>query len=115
MKKITVLILIYALLILIGGIFGHLKAGSTISLYTGILSGVFLISCCTGIYFNKRWGILGSLSFLFVLDAFFTYRFLITKKFFPSGAMTLISLITLGIMITFLRRYSPSGSSHVQK
>lgn len=115
MKKLAIIVLIYALIILVGGIMGHIKAGSTASLITGISSGILLFVCSAGIFFNKRWGVLGSFLCVFLLDAFFFFRLLSTQKFFPSGAMSLLSLAVLVIMVVMLRRLAPFSTSHAKK
>lgn len=109
MKKTSSVVLIYGLLILIGGFMGHYKAASTPSLISGIVFGVLLLIASFGIFKKKIWGQWSALILAFVLDAFFTLRFAKTMKFFPSGVMSLISLcmviiLALRINMTYKRR-----------
>lgn len=98
MKKTGSVVLIYGLLILIGGFMGHYKAASTPSLISGIVFGPLLLIAAWGIFKKKMWGPWSALILAFVLDAFFTLRFAKTMKFFPPGAMGLISLCVVIIL-----------------
>lgn len=100
------LTLIYGILILIGGIMGHLKAGSRISLYTGIVFGFLLILSSIGLYKGMKIGAYGSLFLALILLCFFSWRFIHTANFFPSGMMGIISLVVLTLLaISFKRTY----------
>lgn len=91
----AVIVLIYAILILVGGIIGHAKAASLASLISGIVFGLLLLGCAIALFAKKRWGVYASLVVTFVLDGFFTYRFLKTHVFMPAGLLSLISLVVL--------------------
>lgn len=94
---------IYGLLILIGGIIGHIQAKSTISLVMGLIFGVMIMGSAFALYQKKRASIWISLSLVLLLDAFFSYRFFKTLKFMPSGLMMLLSLATLLVLVKQLR------------
>lgn len=89
------IVLIYAILILVGGIVGHIKAGSFASLISGIVFGLLLLGCSIALFAKKKWGPYAALIVTFVLDGFFTFRFLKTHVFMPAGLLSLISLIVL--------------------
>lgn len=85
---------------------GHLKAGSRISLYTGIVFGFLLILSSIGLYKGMKIGVYGSLFFTLVLLCFFSWRFIETAKFFPPGIMGIISLIVLTLLaMSFKKTY----------
>src|ERR1700675_947168 len=88
-------ILFYALIVLIGGIIGYAQASSVASLISGIVFGSLLLGCVIAIFAKKRWGAYAALITTFVLDGFFTFRFLKYHKFMPSGLMSIISFAVL--------------------
>lgn len=95
---------LYGLFILIGGIIGQVKAGSTTSFVMGAFFGVILIMSGVGMVKNKLFpAYLGILSML-VLDAIFTYRFLITMSFMPAGLLCLITLVVLVAVLILIRK-----------
>lgn len=95
MKKLSLLVFVYGVLILIGGIIGHIKAGSRASLIMGGAMSLLLFLAGFGMYKEKKVGYYSSVVLLFILDAFFTYRLTLTHKFFPAGFMSLLSLVVL--------------------
>jgi uncharacterized membrane protein (UPF0136 family) len=107
-------VLIYAILILAGGIIGHAKAASTASLVMGVVFGVLLLTASIGMFkrTSKRtsWGGTFALILTLLLDAFFTYRFVQTGKFMPSGMLSLVSLIVMVLLALHIRS-KPSQSS----
>lgn len=103
MTKAALALTVYALFILIGGIIGHVQAQSTISLVMGIVFGLLLLAAAFTLYKRMRGAVLIGLSLVLLLDGFFTYRFLKTLRFLPSGLMLIISLMTLIIMVLQLR------------
>lgn len=87
--------LLYGIIILLGGIMGHVKAASKASLIMGLICGALLIGASILIFRKIPMGFLIALILTFALDAFFTYRFFITMKFMPAGLMSIISLAAL--------------------
>lgn len=103
--KITALVLsIYGLLILIGGLIGHWKAASTASLISGLSCGSILLLLSYAITRGKLIAQYVALAFIFILDAFFTHRFAKSLHFFPSGMMSLLSLIVLIVVALKIRK-----------
>ncbi len=108
------LVSLYALLILVGGIIGHAKAGSTASLVMGIFFGALLL-IAAGCMFAKRplvrqRGVYFALALTVILDAFFSYRYLSTMKFMPSGMLAVVSLGVMFYLVYKMRRSTPSAS-----
>lgn len=97
------IVLIYAVFVLIGGIIGHVKAASLASLIFGLIFGLLLVGSAIAMFAKHKFGAYGALALTFMLDAFFTYRFLKTHTFLPAGMLSLISfavLIYLAISIS---------------
>ena len=78
---------IYAILLIVGGVIGFKKAGSKISLYAGVFSGIVV---GFGIYMDSM-GLIFAVSLLLIGS--FTARLLKTKKFMPSGLLLVLSAI----------------------
>jgi uncharacterized membrane protein (UPF0136 family) len=111
-SKASLMLFIYAFLVLLGGIIGFIKVKSGMSLMMGLLFGTLLMVSAFAIYKRKVVGIWISLALVLILDAFFTYRFMKTLRFLPSGLFSLLSLVTLFLMIFELRRDSIEAGSH---
>ncbi len=99
----TVLLLIYGILILVGGFIGHWKAGSQASLVSGLVFGFLLLLSAYLTRSSKKIlskvGRYGGLLLTFLLYGFFVYRFSLSRKLAPSGIMALVSLVTLLLLI----------------
>jgi|SRR5579864_4489042 uncharacterized membrane protein (UPF0136 family) len=102
------LVALYGILILMGGIIGHIKAGSTASLVMGVVFGLLLLLSSGGMFSKKYFtkSVYFALILTLLLDAFFSYRFLATMKFMPSGLLALVSLGVMASLIAYLRRPS---------
>ena len=83
---------IYIILLLVGGLIGFLKAKSKISLYVSVLFAVALSLCATNILPLPIWcaDIL-----LAILLAVFAMRYFKTKKWMPAGMMLILTALTL--------------------
>jgi len=101
----VLLLLFYALFILIGGIIGHARAGSTASLVMGLVFGILLLIATVAMYSQKRWGTYFALALTFILDIFFSWRYLSTYKFNPPGLLSLLSLSVLIALALHVRKF----------
>ncbi|MGQ9869939.1 TMEM14 family protein [Leptodesmis sp.] len=93
----TGLILVYALLVAIGGIVGYVKAGSQQSLISGLVSGVVLAIAWFLSLQNPAAGFALAAFLALGLLIVFTIRFRKTGKFMPAGLMAVLSLIAMVI------------------
>lgn len=102
------IVALYGILILVGGIIGHIKAGSCASLVMGVGFGVLLLLAAGGMFLKKffKKAVYFAVILTLILDAFFTYRFLATMKFMPSGLLALVSLGVMASLLAYLRRPS---------
>lgn len=98
-------ILIYALVVLLGGVMGYLKAKSQASLVSGLGSGIGLLVA----WFVCRQIPLAGLGLAtliaLMLLVVFIMRFSRTRAFMPSGMMMVLSLaatviFSLGLLVT---------------
>ncbi len=103
----ALIVLIYGLAILVGGIVGHQKAGSAASLICGIVFGTLLIFAAIGMFRKKSWGYF-ALFLTLILDSFFTYRYIKTGAFLPAGLLALVSLALLLTLALSLKNRSRS-------
>jgi uncharacterized membrane protein (UPF0136 family) len=92
-----VILWIYIVLLVIGGLIGFLKAKSKISLITSVAFAIVLSICALDILpIEVSWGILSFLALFFLI------RFLKNKKFMPGGMMTLLTFATI-IAVVWLK------------
>lgn len=99
----------YAAIILVGGVIGATKAHSKASLITSLIASTLLFLFAYGMKKKERLCLYGSAAVILVLDAFFTYRFLSTLHFIPSGMMSVVSFLALAALVYNLpkKRYLP--------
>lgn len=98
MKKSAIIVLIYASLILVGGMIGYAHAHSNASLIAGVTSSILLILSAYAMLKDYYPGYISSLLITASLVAFFFYRFSLSYKFMPSGMMCVISIAVLGTL-----------------
>ncbi|HRI15729.1 MAG TPA: TMEM14 family protein [Verrucomicrobiota bacterium] len=86
----TQVVWIYVALLLAGGIFGFVKAGSRASLIASTISAALLGLAAAGVLpFVTVWIVLGALL------AVFAMRLAKTKKFMPAGMLLIVTLLVL--------------------
>lgn len=97
-KKNKLILSLYTVILLSGGIMGYIKSQSIMSLIT---AGFFSVSFIFLLIFNQKIKKSISLaSFLLIfLDSFFTYRFIKTWKIMPSLALAILTFVTVILFI----------------
>ena len=103
MRAPGIVILIYGLLVLGGGIVGYTTSGSMASLIAGGTFGLLLLASGLGVLRGKDMGFLIAPLLTLLLTAFFGYRFVASGEFTPSGLMAALSLASV-ILYFALRR-----------
>ena len=93
MATIIWLILVYALLVTIGGIIGYVKAKSNQSLISGLGSGVALAIAWYISLQNPAIGLALATVIALALLVVFALRFRKTGKFMPGGLLAVLSLV----------------------
>lgn len=92
MKLPAAIAFIYGILLLIGGIMGHIKANSLPSLIMGTTFAVLIIACAIAMIKESVLGYTCAIVLSVLLTAFFTYRFFLSFKFMPAGLMAIVSI-----------------------
>ncbi len=92
MKYLILLISTFGLLVGTGGLIGFFVAGSIASLVAGSTFSFLLLLSGYLMQNHQRLGLMSATFLTMALAGFFSYRYLITEKFMPSGMMALLSL-----------------------
>ncbi len=91
--KQNVILWVYIVLLVVGGLIGFFKAKSKVSLITSVVFAALLSLCAVGIVFRPYMADV----ILAVLLVVFGVRLAKTKKFMPSGLMLVLTLVTLAL------------------
>lgn len=102
MSAATLATIIYGLLSAIGGIIGYVKAGSAISLISGLVSGVLLLALGLLQWQGRSWPVPTSLAISLLLVATFSVRLAKTGKFMPAGVMIIAGVATAVVLVSEL-------------
>lgn len=92
-------ILLYALAVTVGGVFGYIKAKSKMSLITGCVSGAVLLGAWFYSLSFPSAGLVVAAAIAGILLVVFITRFIRTRKFMPAGVMMVLSLIAAIVFI----------------
>jgi uncharacterized membrane protein (UPF0136 family) len=92
----------YGVLALIGGVIGYVQAKSKASLISGIISGLLLIIAGVMQIKGQEAGLTLATVITSVLVIVFAIRLIKTRKFMPAGLMSLLGIVSLGLMVTEL-------------
>lgn len=90
--------LVYAVLLIVGGVIGYTKAGSMVSLISGTVSGILLLIVTGVTWQNPKTGFMINAVIALLLAISFFVRFQKTGKFMPSGMLLAVSIVVLIIM-----------------
>ena len=99
MKIARVILAVYALLLLGGGIAGFSAAGSVVSLVTGIASCVLCLAAFALSRSSARAGLGLGAACALALCVVFAIRWSQSGKFLPAGLLGLLSLVTLAALL----------------
>ncbi len=94
----TVVLAVYAVLMLAGGIIGFRVAGSRASLISGVISGILLLLAFGWSLYRPRNGFLSGALVALLLTIVFAIRLAKTGHFMPSGMLLAASLAALVIL-----------------
>ncbi len=107
MNAFQIAVLVYALIIVAGGVMGYVSAKSTPSLISGLVSGALLIvAFALSLRYPKAGFGLAALIAL-ALGVFFLMRFIHTGKWMPAGVSVVLSALMLLLMLWSLFRPVP--------
>jgi len=96
------LLLLYAGLMMAGGILGYVKAQSKPSLISGLISGIALLIAWFMTLQTYDAGMTLATVLAIALVIVFLIRFRKTKAFMPAGLMALLSLVFAGTFVIAL-------------
>jgi len=86
----NIVLWIYIVFLVAGGLVGFLKAGSKMSIITSLVFGILLALSALGIL-----SLAVAMILIGLLAVFFGVRFAKGKKFMPAGLMTVLSAVAL--------------------
>ena len=95
-----IVILLFGLLVLGGGIIGYATAGSVASVIAGSAFGLGLLVSGLGVLRRKELGFVFAPLITLFLTAFFAYRLIQSGDFIPSGLMGVLGLVALVLYCT---------------
>ncbi len=100
----SISILVFAVLVLVGGIMGYKKAQSKPSLIAGIVSATSLGYCYWQSQTSPIYAFKLAFALIGALDGVFLVRLFKTKKFMPSGLMLILCVIEqIELYLTMVR------------
>ncbi len=95
----VLIIVVYGVLVGLGGILGYVKAQSIPSLFFGLASGIALLICGWLVSTQNTVGIKGAIGIGVLLGVFFGIRYARTRKLMPAGLMTVLSLLAVILLL----------------
>ena len=102
-STVSLILGIYALLLIAGGAMGYVKARSKPSLIAGTISGIIgLVAAVLASSVAPRLGAQVGMVLAIAMLCFFGPRFLRSKKFMPGGLMAGLSLAVIAAMALVL-------------
>ena len=90
---------IYALLLIVGGVIGYRKAGSRPSLIAGVSSGVVTLLALALTFTRLEFALGMALGLAVTLAVMFGVRLRKTGKFMPSGMLLGLSVAVAAVMV----------------
>jgi len=97
----AIIVFVYGMLVLVGGVFGFVKAKSRPSLIAGVAGDFALSIAGVGIISHQSWAVPLALVLIAALMVFFAARYARTRLFMPGGLMSILSLLALlGVWLT---------------
>ncbi len=108
-KTVPLLVMIYATVVLLGGLFGFAAAHSLPSLIAGGSCGIALFLSGLGMRRGKAGARTLCLILSIGLSCFFAFRFFGAYKFFPNGIMTLLSIAVSILLLTTKKVLGPNA------
>jgi uncharacterized membrane protein (UPF0136 family) len=100
MKFNGIIVLIYGILVLLGGTIGYLTKGSLASLFSGAACGALLIASALGIFRTSVIAFFTALGTSGALGIFFAVRYYVTGSMMPAGGMAILSSTVFLLLLT---------------
>ena len=100
MKFTGIIVSVYGIVVVLGGLVGYLTADSLPSLIAGSVCGALLFASGLGLIRSSVIAFFTGLGVTLALAVFFGARYYLTLKMMPAGMMTVISLTILLLLLT---------------
>ena len=94
---------VYGILLIVGGVMGFAKAGSMVSMIAGGISGIVSLIALWISTSNPAQGLLVGALLALLLTGVFINRFMSTRKLMPAGLVFILSL-AVGILLIMVRQ-----------
>ncbi len=94
---------VYGIVLIVGGVMGQVKSGSTVSLAAGGLCGLASLVALWVSLSDPAQGFLIGAMLALLLTGVFLSRFFRTRKFMPAGVVLLLSIV-VGILLVVIRQ-----------
>lgn len=98
---------VYGLLLIVGGITGKVKTGSTVSVIAGTASGIAALIAFWVSRTDPAQGLLIGMMVSLLLTGVFMGRFIRTRKFMPAGIVLILSIV-VAALLAVVRNQMPS-------
>jgi|GEM_PF-218863 len=107
-------LVIYGVLLIVGGIMGKVKSNSSPSLFAGVVCGVVALIGFWQSLSDPAVGFLTGGLVGLLLTGIFMSRFVRTRKFMPAGLILLLSLVVGVLSMTARQEYLQSQNKPVE-
>ena len=97
-----VILVVYGALLIVGGVMGKVKAGSSVSMVAGSLAGAASLAGYVISFGNPDLGLMIGGMLALLLSGVFLSRFFRTRKVMPAGAVLVLSLV-VGAALMWIR------------
>lgn len=104
MKIQAIILLVYGILLFIGGVIGHLKSQSSTSLIVGSICAAIVIAAGIGMLKHQFYAYLLACTSVGAITLFFAYRYWLTGKMMPGGIFTVISFAVFLLLLLMNRK-----------
>ncbi|MBJ7448875.1 MAG: TMEM14 family protein [Parachlamydiales bacterium] len=101
-RHLSIIVIVYGLLLLVGGIMGYAMAKSSLSLACGLIFGTLTVFAGSMISSKPKQAAFASLVLAAFMLIFFIYRFSLTYKMMPAGMMAFVSAVCVILISLFL-------------
>ncbi len=98
------IILVYGMLVIVGGVVGFVKSGSVPSIIAGSAFGILIIGSALLTLKENVVGWYAALTCACFLAVFFGFRYYGSHKFMPAGLMIILSVVAIITILLSLRK-----------
>lgn len=100
----SVVVLLFGVFNVVGGIIGFMKASSTASLIAGGISGILLFVCSFGVRTGNKVAIIGALVISILLCGRFLPALFTSFKVMPNLIIVVFAIATIALLIPLLMK-----------